>query len=164
MKPCPECGGMIALEAAICKHCGASIAKPMIPVGVKIVGILSILGGLGILGQTFGSFPVALLFGIEIPLGLAKVIRGAVGLGSIALGVGLLRQMEIARRYGLWFLVITTIEGAASVVYLASEISSLYGYMADDIVNQLYGGAAMNVLINGYIVYYLVKKKDYFTQ
>ncbi|MDD5087275.1 MAG: zinc ribbon domain-containing protein [bacterium] len=148
MALCPKCGKEIADSAVVCKHCHATIGTPQRPIGVTVIAALTLLGAAQILISAIGMlfrrhFGCSVILGIRIP----DVVNGLVMLilGGLALycGLGFLKQKAQARRIFLWL---------AGFVILSSLITvggSLTGLLT--------------IAVLGYIVYYLVRRKDYFT-
>ena len=98
MTPCPRCGGEIADQAAVCKHCGAALGLPRRPKGLTAIAIVTLaLGALGMLSM-FESAEPEVHFGIGVPATLEWAYMTAMSLLFFWTGVGILRLKYWAAR------------------------------------------------------------------
>ena len=153
MSTCSACGKSVAEKAIVCKHCGARLGRPPRPVGVTVIAILVLIG---VVSQLFAviaaRWETSFLFGRHVPPTVFRVVTAAMAALSLYCGIGLLRQRAVARRVTILYLVV----GVVGSILNASVMSRMLGGGAS------WTGVILSVALNGYIIYYLIRRKDYF--
>lgn len=159
MIPCPKCGKEIAEGAIICKHCGAEFGTPKRPTGITVIAVLCFIGAaISLLALPSVNRITSLILGIRVPVPLYQLF-GVAGAGlAIYCGVGFLQLREIARKIYLYWAIFSVLNSVISPLVVISTMRRI----RDEVMVGIVIGIIIGVGIYGYILYYLVRRKDYF--
>ncbi len=159
MASCPKCSQEIADGASVCKHCHAEIGKPKRPTGVTVIAILTLLGSVFGLFAIFGLNETnSIILGIRVPVIIARAF-GLIGNGiGIYCGIGFLKQLALARKVYIW----VAIYGIANSLITTPVLMNTMR-LPDEVKTGMIIGMIIGVGITGWILYYVVRRKDYFT-
>lgn len=158
MATCPTCNDTIADGAVVCKHCGARFGTPSRPTGVTILAVLCLLGGVVGLLSTFAlnrSNSVFLGFRVPVPFMMAVNLIGVVI--SFYCGIGFLKLKSAARKLYLYWAVFGLAQAVITPVRLLSSTR-----VPDTVVAGMAIGFVLGLGFYGWIIYYIVRKKEYF--
>lgn len=173
---CPKCNQEIVDSAAVCKHCGEELGTAKRPKGVTVLGVLVLIGAIFSL---FGlKQPTPVLLGITIPVWFF-VLLSLIFIGlAIFCGIGLLKQVKQARVIYIYMGIFGVVNQIATCIWTASGNNFLklmqvqltkqgvsITYQQFEAIKQgVIIGGIIGALLNGWILYYLFRKKDFFTK
>jgi len=169
MTTCPSCKKEIAEGAVICKHCGAKLGTPERPKGVTLIA------GLSFVGAVFALFALpslnsynSIILGMRVPVELAQ-LHAVIGIIlSVYCGIAFLKLKETGRKvylyYGAWSILNTIIAMFVlpSILRDMPEMRYLPSYAYEQEIIVVIGSGLLSLALIGNILYYLIRRKDYF--
>lgn len=160
MASCPKCGKEIAEGASVCKHCHAEIATPKRPTGVTVIAVLTLLGSAGgLLTMLSLNEMNSIILGLRVPVVLARIETLVFAGVGIYCGIGFLRQKALARKIYIWVVLFGIINTLISTPVLINSMPLPDHVKGPTMISSMIGGPA----IFGWILFYLIRRKDYFT-
>lgn len=158
MAICQSCGGEIVVGAVVCRHCGVQLGIPQRPKGVTVIAVLCFIGaGFSLFSLAALDSTNSVLLGIRVPVIITQLVTLiAVGL-LIYCGIGFLKLQELARQIYIW----AAIYSIAQMVISPPVIWSSMNLPSEAIIGGIVG-MIIGLALYGYILYYIVRRKDYF--
>lgn len=169
MTTCPSCKKEIAKGAVVCKHCGATLGTPERPTGVTVIAILCFVSALlSIVALVSLEKYTSIILGMNVRVIVAQLHAVVMACISVYCGVGLLKLKEVSRKifiiYALYSLVGSTLyifQLRANVIFMRQfKIAGAYDLDYKTLYPEL--SSLIGMAIVGYIIYYLLRHKDYF--
>jgi len=159
MLSCPKCGKEIADGATVCKHCHAEIGTPKRPKGVTVIAVLTLLGSAFSLLAIFNLNEMnSIILGLRVPVALARIVTLVFSGVGIYCGIGFLKQMALARKIYIWVAIYGIINQLISTPVLMNSMR-----LPDNVKGGMIVGMIIGIAISGWILFYLIRRKDYFT-
>lgn len=158
---CTSCGKEIAEGAVICKHCGAKLGIPKRPGGVTFLGVISIISGaFGIIESivslsNLGFRNFGYILGARVPYELEIMINLAVSVLTLLCGIGFLQLKKIARQVYIYIGSFGILNAILTYPVLLDDVRKSERALLIVIM-------IVTILITGYILYYVIRRKDYF--
>lgn len=145
--------------AIVCKHCRSDIGTPKRPAGVTAISALSFLDVAGWLFTCIAPIPMTPLFtllvlmdnnGVELMVGrIESLILAAI---SLYCGLGFLKQRASARRVYLGF----------GVYRVGFQLIATMALISRNVSPELIAPSLIGFVIFGWILYYVMRRRDYF--
>ena len=158
MPLCPFCKEEIAEGAIYCKHCHKDIVVRKRPIGVTIIAVFILISAaVGLVKGIDPKESSSILFGMIVPYGVMVVYYLAVAIVSIYCGIGLLDLKNKARKICIWMTIILFCNGLFSLGRQLEIMTIDKTFWMALIVATIFIFG-----INGYILYYLVSRREYF--
>jgi predicted nucleic acid-binding Zn ribbon protein len=155
---CPKCGKEIVEGATICKHCHEVLGKPKRPKGVTIIAILILLGSvIGFFSVISLTEMTSIILGIRVPVGFAKFFLFLIQGVGIYCGIGFLKQLAMARKVYIWISIYGIVNSLISTPILISALRLRDNDKVGLMINMV-----ITIIFSGYILYYIIRHKDYF--
>ncbi len=167
MTYCTNCGQEIADGAVVCKHCNATLGTPKRPTGVTVLAVLLYIGGVFSL---IGSFSIqeynSYVLGINVPVAIATFVSLAGAILAFYCGYGFLKLQRKAREIYLYWIYFAIANSILQLFAVNKIIENTPGVYGRDVASMATTIAIITVLFmvafQGYILYYLIRRKDYF--
>jgi len=163
MALCRQCGKEIKDGVAVCEHCHAKLGTPKRPTGVTVIAILALLGSLfALFGMVGLNKSNSIIFGFRVPLALARIVRLFFAGIEIYCGIGLLMQTALARKIYIWVLTYSIVNTLTSTFIPRHSILRHLKRLPAGVEGYAIIGTIIGIAILGWMLYYLIRHKDYF--
>ncbi len=161
---CPQCGQAIMAGAILCKHCGAQLGTPQRPKGVTWLAVLLFVGTVVCLVSIPGQRPVSSFFlGVQVPVPFTQfLLLVSAGIDAFC-GYGFLKLKRSAMRLYIGFSCYGILNTLASLPASYSLAMRLNPYAeSSTVLGPVIAMVVLGLAFSGFIIYYLVSRKDYF--
>lgn len=163
MASCPKCGKEVADSAVVCKHCNSVISIMDRPTGITVIAVILLIGTVFSLYTQFQiNWSGTVILGINLPPILSNIINSLDILLGLYCAIGFFKLQKKA--YQL-FILLASYRIANNIItslVVISRIYDYYSYIPEFYTSSLIIGFTIGVALNGWLLFYLSRRKDYF--
>lgn len=169
MAICQSCSGEIAEGAVVCKHCGAQIGVPTRPKGVTVIAVLLFISAaLSLFSLPSLNVYNSIILGMRVPVLLTQLHLVIGTILAVYCGVAFLQLKKIGRTVYLYYGTWSILNGLIGIFVMPSiirEMPEMRRLPASALEGTIIGGVIgglIGIALSGYILYYVIRRKDYF--